>query len=175
MTVLNSAVPTSPAAAAPAISSRARMDREAFGRIAGHLHMAARTLLEGQITTIEKMRHEIRKILHAVDRKVSEEAAFSGVGMPMSFVGADQGVPELSLPSACSVQAWNSAVDAMVPLHKKLPPACTFPDSFKERLAKLIKEGSKLSAGGAAVAAHARQEIGEAVRHYRNMSGTSYL
>jgi hypothetical protein len=175
MSVLNSAVATRPTPTHPMVPNRARTDREAFGRIVGHLHMAARTLLEGKITTIEKMRHEIRKILHTVDRKISEEAAFSGVGMPMSFIGPDQGIPELTLPSTLSVQAWNDAVDAMVPLLKKLPQGTTFPDSFKERLGKLIKEGGKLSGGQTAVAAHAREEIGEAVSQYRTMSGTSFL
>ncbi len=173
MTVLN--VASRPAPTQPIVPNRARTDREAFGRIVGHLHMAARTLLEGKITTVEKMRHEIRKILHTVDRKISEEAAFSGLGMPMSFVGADQGTPELTLPSTFSVQAWNGAVDAMIPLLKKLPQGSTFPDSFKERLGKLIKEGGKLSNGQTVVAAHAREEIGQAASQYRTMSGTSYL
>jgi hypothetical protein len=153
MAVLNVAVATTPAPAQPVVPNRARTDREAFGRIVGHLHMAARTLLEGKITTLEKMRHEIRKMLHAVDRKFSEEAAFSGVGMPMSFVGPDPGIPELTLPSACSDQAWNAAVNAMVPILKKLPNGTAFPGTFKERLGKLIKEGGKLSGGETAVAA----------------------
>jgi hypothetical protein len=89
----------------------ARIDRKIVPRILGHLHIAAETLLEGRISTAEKIKHGMKKLLHAIERKIQEETAASGIGMPPSHYGPDLGVGELTLPAPESVQSWNKFIE----------------------------------------------------------------
>lgn len=153
-----------------------RTDCEIVGRIVGHLHVAARILVEGKVSTIEKIKHEMQRILHMIEMRVQEHAASIGTGMPADFYGADPGIPSLALPNANSVQAWNQAVGELLPDAMRLPngKGC-LPDRFKKDLADLIKQGRKFVGGGSNVASQAGEQVGKAARLYSNLSGVSYL
>jgi hypothetical protein len=162
--------------APPSAEKVQRTDRDIVAKMVGHLHIAATTLTEGRISTGEKIKHEIKKILHAIERKVEEETALSGLGMPMSYYGADKGVGDLSLPNACSVQSWSAAVDHLIPAIQRLPVGSgSLPVEFKKRLAGLIKDGRKLCGGQSSVSEQARDQVKKAEGLYARLSGAYFL
>jgi hypothetical protein len=165
-----------PIPAPPSPEKVLKTDRDIVAKMVGHLHVAATTLLEGKIPTAEKIKHQIKKILHKIDRTISEEAAFSGVGMPMSFIGPDLGVGELTLPAATSVQSWQKAIDYLIPHVQRLPvgKGSLSPD-FKEFLAKLIKKGAGLASGMSSVSQEARKEVHKAEQLYPRLSGAYFM
>jgi hypothetical protein len=165
-----------PIPAPPSPEKVLKTDRDIVGKIVGHLHVAATTLLEGRIPTAEKIKHEIKKILHKIDRKISEDAAMSGIGMPMSFVGPDRGVGELALPRAKSVQSWKEAVDGLIPGVQRLPVGTgSLPPDFKKFLASLIKDGIDLAGGMSSVSEEARKEVRKAGELYARLSGAYFM
>jgi hypothetical protein len=153
-----------------------KTDRDIVAKMVGHLHVAATTLLEGRIPTAEKIKHQIKKILHKIDRTIAEEAAQSGLGMPMSFIGPDRGVGELTLPGASSVQSWKDAVDRLIPQVQRLPVGTgSLPPDFKKFLAKLIKNGTDLASGMSSVSEEARKEVNKAGHLYGRLSGAYFM
>ena len=165
-----------PIPAPPSPEKVLKTDRDVVGKIVGHLHVAATTLLEGKIPTAEKIKHEIKKILHKIDRAIAEEAATSGLGMPMSFIGPDRGVGELTLPGSMSVQSWKDAVDRLIPRVQRLPVgAGSLPPDFKKFLARLLKDGKDLAGGMSSVSAEARKEVNKAAELYARLSGAYFM
>ncbi len=144
--------------------------------ILSRLHVAAQALANGRISSGEKIKHQLKKVMLAIETKVQEETALSGIGLPASSYSVSAGPGELKLPEATSVQQWSHAVEKMIPVAKKLTPAggC-LPADFKKQLAALIKQGRMLCAGTSAVVSQAAGEIAKATHLYTKLSGTSYL
>ena len=165
-----------PIPAPPSPEKVLKTDRDIVARIVGHLHVAATTLLEGKIPTAEKIKHEIKKILHKIDRAISEEAARTGMGMPLDFIGPDRGVGELTLPGAKSVQTWKGAIACLIPEVQRLPVGTgSLPPDFKKFLAKLIKTGRDLAGGMSSVSEEARKEVNKAGQLYARLSGAYFM
>jgi hypothetical protein len=142
-----------PSASTKALSS----DRGIIGKIAGHLYIAAKALVEGQVSSMQEIRHEIRAIVHA--------------GGPDIITNKLKETSEATM----SLLSWNQKVRAIILTARTLPNNCTVPDEFKQDFANAIKQGRKLSGGSSRVSKEARTQIDMAAELYLELSGVSYL
>ncbi len=162
------------AAQAPILAMKA--DRDMILKLMGELQTAAKTLLEGKVSTAEMISHEFGRLMQKVERAIEEEAAFSGIGLPMSFYTSDLTIAPLAIPSGTSVQKWSEAIDEIIIEAAKLPNAIgALGDTFKIELAAVIKKGQQLTGGNSSVADDAGAHVAAAARIYGKLSGTSYL
>jgi hypothetical protein len=146
-------------AAAPSVSTQSMSsDRKLVGKLVGHLYIAAKTLLEGHVSSMDDVRHEIRAIMYSGrSRKLPE--------------GADN-----AMDDGASVQAWRKLVMRLIDGLNKFPDdSDCLPDSFKRDLARSIKQGKKLCQGGGAALEEARNQINRANLLYHKLSGASFV
>ncbi|HEY1985566.1 MAG TPA: hypothetical protein VGG85_09155 [Terracidiphilus sp.] len=148
---------TLPAVAPSASTKSMSVDRKLAGKLMGHLYIAAKSLLEGHVSSMDEVRHEIRAIMHGHAETLPE--------------GADEETEEGS-----SLQAWRKLVMRLIVGLRKFPDDSNcLPDRFKRDLARCIKKGKKVSQGGGAVAQEAQKQICRANLLYRQLSGASYV
>jgi hypothetical protein len=131
-------------------------DRAHLGKIVGHLFIAAKALIEGHVSSMEEVRHEIRTIL-------------SGEG-DRAFGAADDAVHT----DSTSLLAWYKMVIRLIRSTRKVPDG-DLSDDFKRELARLIKKGKVLCSGGGSAPDEGKRQIAKAVQLYQKLSGTSYL
>lgn len=145
-------------AVAPGASTQSMSsDRKHVGKLVGHLYIAAKTLLEGHVSSMDEVRHEIRAIMYSGrSRKLPK--------------GDDD-----AIDNGASVQAWRKLVMRLIDGLKEFPDdSDCLPDSFKSDLARAIKQGKKLCQGGGTAAREARNQITRANLLYHKLSGASY-
>lgn len=170
------AAPKTAIPAPPSAASVMRSDRDIVGKLSGHLFIAAKILLEGKVSTAEKIKHEIRKILNSIERKIDEVTTNSDLNQPHLVMDYDRDPGEITLPSANSVNAWSEAVESLIARAQKIPVGCTsLSPEFKNSLAKLIKQGGKLAGGVSSVSEQARNQIDKAEKLYARLSGAYFL
>jgi hypothetical protein len=146
-------------AAAPNVSTQSMSsDRKLVGKLVGHLYIAAKTLLEGHVSSMAEVRHEIRAIMYTGHSKMLPDDA------------------DDAMDDGASVQAWRKLVVRLIQVLKKFPDdSDCLPDSFKRDLARSIKQGKKLCQGGGAALEEARNQINRANLLYHKLSGASYV
>ncbi len=146
-------------AVAPSTSTRSMSsDRGAVGKIIGHLYIAAKTLLEGHVSSMDEVRHEIRSIMVS-----------GNFGKHLELADEDAGDGD-------SVLDWTKLVTRMIRALSKIPQdSASLPDSFKKELARSIRQGKKLCGGGGPASGEAQTQIKKASQLYRQLSGPSYL
>ena len=130
-------------------------DRRLLGKIAGHLYLARKILLEGEVSSMNEVRHEIRTMMLG--------------HMP---AGANSNNDEGSSEESSMLQGWLKKVVRMLREVPDVEDAVQgLPDELKRELARLIKQGNNLCSGSD----EARNEIKQAMALYRQLSGASYL
>ena len=146
-------------AVAPSASTQSMSpDRKLVGKLVGHLYIAAKSLLEGHVSSMDEVRHEIRAIMHSGHAKALPEGDGDAT---------DDGD---------SLQAWRKMVMRLILSLKKFPEESDcLPGDFKRDLARSIKQGKKLSQGGGAVSDEARNQINRANLLYHKLSGACYV
>jgi hypothetical protein len=135
-------------------------DRGALGKIVGHLYIAAKILLEGRVTPMEEVRHDIRIAMTntETDTETSTESSI---------------VPDVE---TTSVIDWKKKITRLLNIIRRLPDSIgTVPENLKKDLARLIKQGKNLCSGGSDNAEEAQGQLFKATQLYRKLSGVSYL
>jgi len=150
-----------PSASAPSASTKSMSpDRGALGKIVGHLFMAAKILLEGRVSGMEEVRHEIRIVMAdtATDTETSTDTST---------------VPD---GETTSVVDWKKRITRLLHIIRRLPDSIgSVPENLKKDLARLIKQGKNLCSGGNGAAEDAQQQLLKAIKLYRKLSGVSYV
>jgi hypothetical protein len=131
-------------------------DRGALGKLVGHLYMAAKILLEGHVCTMEEMRHGIRILI--------------------AETGTETTTTDTDESETASVLDWNKKITRQFLAIRKLPDSVgSVPDNFKKDLARLIKQGKRLSASASLGSDGAQGQLVKATQLYRKLSGVCYL
>ena len=153
-----------PSASAPSASTKSMSpDRGALGKIVGHLFMAAKILLEGRVSDMEEVRHEIRIVM--ADTATATD--YSDTSTSASVV------PE---GETTSVVDWKKRITRLLHVIRRLPDSIgSVPENLKKDLARLIKQGKNLCSGGNGAAEDAQQQLAKAIKLYRKLSGVSYV
>ncbi len=122
--------------------------------------MAAKILLEGRVSDMEEVRHEIR-IVMADTAPDSETSTSTSI------------VPE---GETTSVVDWKNRITRLLHGIRRLPDSIgSMPENLKKDLARLIKQGKNLCSGGNGAAEDAQQQLLKAIKLYRKLSGVSYV
>jgi hypothetical protein len=135
-------------------------DRGALGKIVGHLYIAAKILLEGRVSPMEEVRHDIRIAMTntETDTETSTESSI---------------VPDVE---TTSVIDWKKKITRLLNIIRRLPDSIgSVPENLKKDLARLIKQGKNLCSGGSDNAEEAQGQLFKATQLYRKLSGVSYL
>ena len=152
-----------------------RADRYMADKIVEHLYTAALTLVHGETSTAEKIKHEVKVMLRLMATRTEEEGGFSGVGLPALWTVA-AGAGNLALPNAASVERWRESIERLIPVVKELSTETgRLPASFKRYLGDLIRQGKVLCDGANSVVRRARSEIGEAAKYHLALSRWEYI
>jgi hypothetical protein len=150
-----------PSASAPSASTKSMSpDRGALGKIVGHLFMAAKILLEGRVSGMEEVRHEIRIVMAdtASDTETTTNTSTVAEGETTSAV------------------EWKKRITRLLHVIRRLPDSIgSVPENLKKDLARLIKQGKNLCSGGNGAAEDAQQQLLKAIKLYRKLSGVSYV
>jgi hypothetical protein len=152
-----------PSASAPSASTKSMSpDRGALGKIVGHLFMAAKILLEGRVSDMEEVRHEIRIVMGDTATATDSETSTSTSIVPEG--------------ETTSVLEWKKRITRLLHLIRRLPDSIgSVPENLKKDLARLIKQGKNLCSGGNGAAEDAQQQLSKAIMLYRKLSGVSYV
>ncbi len=152
-----------PSASAPSASTKSMSpDRGALGKIVGHLFMAAKILLEGRMSDMEEVRHEIRIVMADTATATDSETSTSTSIVPES--------------ETTSVLDWKKRITRLLHVIRRLPDSIgSVPENLKKDLARLIKQGKNLCSGGNGAAEDAQQQLLKAIKLYRKLSGVSYV
>jgi hypothetical protein len=152
-----------PSASAPSASTKSMSpDRGALGKIVGHLFMAAKILLEGRVSDMEEVRHEIRIVMAATATATDSETSTSTSIVPEG--------------ETTSVVDWKKRITRLLHIIRRLPDSIgSVPENLKKDLARLIKQGKNLCSGGNGAAEDAQQQLSKAIKLYRKLSGVSYV
>jgi hypothetical protein len=151
-----------------------RADRYIADKLVGHLHTAAQALVEGQTSTAEKMRHEVKEVMHLMAAR-TEEGGCSGVSLA-TLCATAAGASKLALPNAVSIERWSESVERLIPVVKELSTGTgRMPASIKRYLGDLIRQGKVLCDGANSVMTRARSEMREATKYHAALSGRGYF
>lgn len=152
-----------PSASAPSASTKSMSpDRGALGKIVGHLFMAAKILLEGRVSDMEEVRHEIRIVMADTATATDSETSTSTSIVPEG--------------ETTSVVDWKKRITRLLHIIRRLPDSIgSVPENLKKDLARLIKQGKNLCSGGNGAAEDAQQQLSKAIKLYRKLSGVSYV
>jgi hypothetical protein len=152
-----------PSASAPSASTKSMSpDRGALGKIVGHLFMAAKILLEGRVSGMEEVRHEIRIVMADTATATDSDTSTSASVVPEG--------------ETTSVVDWKKRITRLLHVIRKLPDSIgSVPENLKKDLARLIKQGKNLCSGGNGAAEDAQQQLAKAIKLYRKLSGVSYV
>jgi hypothetical protein len=147
---------SAPSSAPSASTKSMSLDRGALGKLIGHLYMAARILLDGRAGTMEQMRHGVRILI--------------------ADTATDTTTDTFGESDTASVLDWNKKIGRQFLVIRKLPDSVgSVPDNFKKDLAKLIKQGKRLSSSASSGSDGAQGQIKKATQIYRTLSRVSYL
>ena len=152
-----------PSASAPSASTKSMSpDRGALGKIVGHLFMAAKILLEGRVSGMEEVRHEIRIVMADTATATDSDTSTSASVVPEG--------------ETTSVVDWKKRITRLLHVIRRLPDSVgSVPENLKKDLARLIKQGKNLCSGGNGAAEDAQQQLSKAIKLYRKLSGVSYV
>jgi hypothetical protein len=152
-----------PSASAPSASTKSMSpDRGALGKIVGHLFMAAKILLEGRVSGMEEVRHEIRIVMADTATATDSDTSTSASVVPEG--------------ETTSVVDWKKRITRLLHVIRRLPDSIgSVPENLKKDLARLIKQGKNLCSGGNGAAEDAQQQLAKAIKLYRKLSGVSYV
>ncbi len=152
-----------PSASAPSASTKSMSpDRGALGKIVGHLFMAAKILLEGRVSEMEEVRHEIRIVMADTATATDSDTSTSTSTVPEG--------------ETTSVVDWKKRITRLLHVIRRLPDSIgSVPETLKKDLARLIKQGKNLCSGGNGAAEDAQQQLSKAIKLYRKLSGVSYV
>jgi hypothetical protein len=152
-----------PSASAPSASTKSMSpDRGALGKIVGHLFMAAKILLEGRVSGMEEVRHEIRIVMADTATATDSDTSTSASVVPEG--------------ETTSVVDWKKRITRLLHVIRRLPDSVgSVPENMKKDLARLIKQGKNLCSGGNGAAEDAQQQLSKAIKLYRKLSGVSYV
>jgi hypothetical protein len=152
-----------PSASAPSASTKSMSpDRGALGKIVGHLFMAAKILLEGRVSGMEEVRHEIRIVMADTVTATDSDTSTSTSTVPEG--------------ETTSVVDWKKRITRLLHVIRRLPDSVgSVPENLKKDLARLIKQGKNLCSGGNGAAEDAQQQLLKAIKLYRKLSGVSYV
>ena len=152
-----------PSASAPSASTKSMSpDRGALGKIVGHLFMAAKILLEGRVSGMEEVRHEIRIVMADTVTATDSDTSTSTSTVPEG--------------ETTSVVDWKKRITRLLHIIRRLPDSIgSVPENLKKDLARLIKQGKNLCSGGNGAAEDAQQQLSKAIKLYRKLSGVSYV
>lgn len=154
-------VPAPASASLPPSTSTLAMspDRGLLGKIAGHLYIAARILIEGRVRPLEEIRHEIRVVMTSSAPEPAEP-------------GASTGTSTATTTGSVSLLAWGKLVTRMLrSTGTTATSISSLPDDLKKELAGLIKQGKTLSSSSNDATKH----LTKAGEKYLKLSGVSYL
>ncbi len=152
-----------PSASAPSVSTKSMSpDRGALGKIVGHLFMAAKILLEGRVSGMEEVRHEIRIVMADTATATDSDTSTSASVVPEG--------------ETTSVVDWKKRITRLLHVIRRLPDSIgSVPENLKKDLARLIKQGKNLCSGGNGAAEDAQQQLAKVIKLYRKLSGVSYV
>ncbi len=160
-TAATASLPLAPSAGSvPPSTSTLSMspDRGLLGKIAGHLYIAAKILVEGRVRPIEEVRHEIRALM--------SNAGTADAAAPTAGSASTTPAGNTSVPS------WQNEVTRIVRMTGGLPTTISsLPSDIKKELAGLIKQGKALCTASTDATTH----ITKAGQQYLKLSGVSYL
>ena len=122
--------------------------------------MAAKILLEGRVSDMEEVRHEIRIVM--ADTATDSETSTSTSTVPEG--------------ETTSVVDWKKRITRLLHVIRRLPDSIgSVPENLKKDLARLIKQGKNLCSGGNGAAESAQQQLSKAIKLYQKLSGVSYV